>query len=355
MTTTAHRRSAAPASSDALEIRAARADDLPSILALMRASLGEGKVPRHEAFWRWKHEQNPFGRSPVLLAFHEGLLVGLRTFLRWTWMRGSVPVQAVRAVDTATHPAWQGRGIFRTLTLGLVEQMRDEGVSFIYNTPNEKSRPGYLKMGWRDVGNIALWARPTHPGRTALRLALGRSRRHAPAGDAPPETAPPTSLATLLGDGRLSPLLAAPTPADRYATCKTTAFLRWRYFDIPGFTYEARWSWSRDGQGAAVIYRLRDRRGLRECTIADVLSSPGVQGATHLMGLIRHLGQLPVDYLVVAAPTGARTAAAFLGAGLLPVGARGPTLTVRRLDTALRPDPSVPSHWQASVGDFELF
>ncbi|MDH5380092.1 MAG: hypothetical protein OEW75_04520, partial [Cyclobacteriaceae bacterium] len=31
---------------------------------------------------------------------------------------------------------------------------------FIFNTPNEKSRPGYLKMGWVDAGRLPVYFRP---------------------------------------------------------------------------------------------------------------------------------------------------------------------------------------------------
>ena len=38
---------------------------------------------RYEAFFDWKHEQNPFGRSPAWVAVDGGEVVGFRTFLRW--------------------------------------------------------------------------------------------------------------------------------------------------------------------------------------------------------------------------------------------------------------------------------
>ena len=46
-----------------LAIRAATAEDTADILELMRLSLGEGNIPRRGEYWRWKHVDNPFGRS----------------------------------------------------------------------------------------------------------------------------------------------------------------------------------------------------------------------------------------------------------------------------------------------------
>ena len=90
-----------------------------------------------------------------------------------------------RAVDTATLPEWRGKGVFSRLTMRLVEQMQNEGVSFVYNTPNGKSMPGYLKMGWAPVTRIPLWIRPIHVSRLIAPRAIGNSA---------PE--PPTARAT---------------------------------------------------------------------------------------------------------------------------------------------------------------
>jgi hypothetical protein len=38
------------------------------MIGLLKKSLGEGLIPKSEALWNWKHEQNPFGASFVLLA-----------------------------------------------------------------------------------------------------------------------------------------------------------------------------------------------------------------------------------------------------------------------------------------------
>ena len=92
---------------------------------------------------------------------------GFRTLMRWEFLDGERVVRAVRAVDTATHPDYQGRSIFTRLTLHALDELVAEGVEFVFNTPNEQSRPGYLKMGWQVVGQLPTavafhrWKRPT--------------------------------------------------------------------------------------------------------------------------------------------------------------------------------------------------
>ncbi len=136
-------------------IREAREDDLQSILEVLRASLGESSSKKTEAVWRYKHIDNPFGKSLVLLAEEDGEIVGVRAFMRWQWQLKDQVFSAFRAVDTATHPNHQGKGIFKKLTLKALEIGKVSGDHFVFNTPNDQSKPGYLKMGWEEVGKIS--------------------------------------------------------------------------------------------------------------------------------------------------------------------------------------------------------
>jgi GNAT superfamily N-acetyltransferase len=100
-----------------LDVRPYEDADEPRVLELLSASLGAGPSgDRSAAFFRWKHLENPFGRSVLLVAEADGGIVGLRAFLRWRLRAGHRELSAVRAVDTATHPEFQGRGIFSRLT-----------------------------------------------------------------------------------------------------------------------------------------------------------------------------------------------------------------------------------------------
>jgi GNAT superfamily N-acetyltransferase len=101
------------AMSNELEVREASDDDLPQVLELLQSSLGWVPDEQYADFYRWKHHDNPFGRSPAWVAVDGDRIVGLRVWLRWRFTRSGRTWEAVRAVDTATHPEYQGRGIFR--------------------------------------------------------------------------------------------------------------------------------------------------------------------------------------------------------------------------------------------------
>ena len=156
-------------------VRPFAADDLPRVLDLLEASLGGGPAGRRQPeLFRWKHLENPFGPSFMLVAEHEGRLVGLRAFMRWRFTAFGDRLEAARAVDTATHPDYQGMGIFTRLTLALLEVI-DGHVDLVFNTPNAKSGPGYLKMGWSEVGRLPVAVRPRRPLRLLGRRAVARS------------------------------------------------------------------------------------------------------------------------------------------------------------------------------------
>ena len=139
-----------------MDHRKATEADIPEIIQLLKKSLGESLIPKSQELWNWKHLHNPFGKSPVILADENGQLVGLRAFLKWEYQVGSETLFACRAVDTATHPDYQGKGIFKNLSLSLIDEIKNEGVNLIFNTPNSKSTPGYLKMGWEKWGKLPL-------------------------------------------------------------------------------------------------------------------------------------------------------------------------------------------------------
>jgi N-acetylglutamate synthase-like GNAT family acetyltransferase len=142
-------------------IRNATPEDIPAIVALLQLSLGESLIKKSSRSWNYKHVDNPFGVSQVLLAFENDVLVGVRAFMKWQWNLGSQSWTAFRAVDTATHPNYQGKGIFKKLTLQALDEIQKEGETFVFNTPNNNSRPGYLKMGWQIVDAIELAVVPT--------------------------------------------------------------------------------------------------------------------------------------------------------------------------------------------------
>jgi GNAT superfamily N-acetyltransferase len=225
-----------------MTIRNSTDQDIPAIVELLKLSLGEGLMPKSEAFWMWKHIENPFGKSPVLLAFDKERLIGVRAFMRWEWKQGENIFKAVRAVDTAVHPNYQGQGVFSKLTEQLAEQCKKEGVHFIFNTPNKKSLPGYLKMGWVEAGRMKIYVRPI------LRLAK-RSNDFTPV---------PFQVNNYYS-------FATPQSSDHMITNRSMEFMDWRYGQNPNFNY-----FQVEHENGKGIYRLKPNRFALEFRIVEL-------------------------------------------------------------------------------------
>jgi GNAT superfamily N-acetyltransferase len=343
---------------EAYTIREGSAADTERVLGLVRLSLGEGTIPRDTSYWEWKHCRNPFGASPMLLAEAGDDLIGLRVFMRWQWVAGGRSFHAVRAVDTATHPAWQGRGIFKKLTLALVDQAAQQQVDFVFNTPNEQSRPGYLKMGWTAVGRTETLIMPVRP----LRILRSLTRRGG-AVDAMDEKAThasPFDGAGALGSvGMLPELLdsaAGGAPSARLMTRRSVDYLKWRYAEIPGFNYYMVHEGT-GSDGALILFRYKRRGALLELRICDLLIGQGSRSAALAVRLVRQLRHKGgADYISGMASRGTTEKKVLLRSGFLPGLRIGPILTVRPLAMNRGSiDPARKDSWGASIGDLELF
>lgn len=330
-------------------IRRAAPEERSQLLGLLVESFGDQGSHWSEDYWRWKHEDNPFGPSYLLVAEDAGRPVGLRVFLRWRLRSGDRTVPAVRAVDTATHPDYRRRGIFSRLTREALELAAADGTAFVFNTPNDRSRPGYLRLGWQVVGRVPLLVKPLRPGR----LLLPGS------GDAvPPSLEAFPSVDDLLESRELNDLVpeALSWRDGRLHTERSRGYLTWRYARIPSPRYHA--LWEREGEAfAALLFRGRLRRRRREVTLAETLLTPDPTSPTLARRLLRRLARdVDADYLVASAATDTTERAALRRAGFLPVPGLGPRFTVR----SIRPDapPASPytwSSWRCSIGDLEIF
>lgn len=352
-----------PSSQNAdLRICRYNAEAISEVLKLVKVTLGnEGAVRKTEAFWRWKHEDNHFGSSYGLYARDEAqaLAVGLRVLMRWQFrtLVGEV-LRAVRAVDTATHPAYQRLGIFSKLTRQAVDDLKRDGVDLIFNTPNARSLPGYLKMGWQVVAKWPLYIRVLKPARM-----LTRRLKSVPA-----------SQQLIKFEAFFVPgIMTWPAFAERYKkdipdlvqnweqqrrqigfrTLRDFNYIQWRYGRHPQLTYGFYPFEHSDRLAGFAILRPNWRYGWQEIVLTELfLRQPDIKlGRRFLKRLIQ---QLCGDYLVThfSAPTFER--ALLRRAGFLQVPKQGMTFTVNPLSPRSQ-SALAAAAWDLTLGDLEIF
>lgn len=307
-----------------LEVRPYTDEDEDAVLTLLASSLGWMSDAHHRAFFRWKHLENPAGRSAMWVAEVDDQIVGFRSMLRWNFVIDGEPVRAVRAVDTATSPEARGLGVFRTLTMHAIDQLTEEGVAFVFNTPNDQSRPGYLKMGWVELGSVPVAARPRGV-RGAVRMA--RSRRPADLWSVQSAAGVPVLDAVVTATAEPSGSTGVQSRRDR-------AHLEWRYGGFGELGYRAV-----PHRGGFAVFRLRRRGHALEAAMVEAL---GVSDPAGILHTVADLSR--ADHAVrVGRPSWRH--------GELPIPGGGPVLTWRGLHQRA---PLPLAEWQLSLGDIEL-
>ena len=314
--------------SDTITTRVLTGSDVGAVLELMRLALGEPPLlKRTPELFAWKHFDNPFGPSVAIVAESDDRIVGLRTFMRWDLdtPTGST-VRCVRAVDTATHPDYQRRGIFRRLTEEALEVAAAQGIDLVFNTPNERSGAGYVTMGWREVGPVGVMVRPS------LRRLFGEPNQ---------DTIDPGRF--IDNPVPVGPLLLPDRKPLGLRTPRSDAYRRWRFGSHP-----TAWYYQVETDGSVAVLRPNIRNGRRELVLADTF------GAKPRAAIRLAARRSRSAYMAAWFSVGTPERKAAVRAGLLPVPGLTPLTLMARPLHDLDIDVFDMSSWDLAVSDLEL-
>jgi GNAT superfamily N-acetyltransferase len=137
-------------------------NDVDEAIAVINAAFA---FERDDDWFVWKHRQGPWGPSSGVVARDERGIVGVRVLLPWRFRGPAGSLDAYRAVEAATAPRAQGKGVFSLLNRHLMERVAAAGPTVLFSTPNANSRGGYAKLGWSWLSPIPHVWRPVRPRR----------------------------------------------------------------------------------------------------------------------------------------------------------------------------------------------
>jgi len=313
-----------------MQIREADHSDIPEILEVLKASLGETSSKKTEEVWRYKHVDNPFGESLVLVAEENEGIVGVRAFMRWQWQKGDTIYSAFRAVDTATHPDHQGKGIFKKLTLKALEIGKERGDHFVFNTPNAQSKPGYLKMGWKEVGKLKINLIPINPLYWRNKKL---SSKHS------------VNISEFNSNATLKNWNTALKSSGKLFSPKSAEYLKWRYINNPLQQYRV---FAQKDLFIAGYVKQQSR--FKELRISELVFSPKISKKV-IKETIRSWGREAGVHVISLQIPGDE--------GLFHLGISGsfgPVLTFKRIGKSLEENDFLKLNlWSYSLGDLELF
>jgi hypothetical protein len=136
----------------------AQPSDLDAIRALHAQVFGGARPVEHDL---WKFVENPAGPSIVMLAEHNGEIVGQYALLPARLRLGNEVVLGAQSLDTMVRSDFRGQGMFTVLALECFELARSRGVEVLYGFPNDNSYPGFIRsLNWDHTGDVCRWARP---------------------------------------------------------------------------------------------------------------------------------------------------------------------------------------------------
>jgi len=313
--------------------REATATDIPEIVEVLKVSLGVQDLPLSEEIWNYKHNTNPFGRSLVLVAEENGIIAGVRAFMCWKWQFLNKSYSTYRAVDTATHPNYQGQGIFKKLTLKAIELTKQQGDQFIFNTPNEQSMPGYLKMGWETVNKLRVALKPAYTSfwkfyKTGISYSVSNNSKEKD-----------LQLLCKLWNSKLETSQGLFTP-------KSVEYLQWRYQANPLQQYEIFID-----TGIYMAGYVKKRRGFKELRIVECIFDDKDLNQKKINSLINLWCSKFGIQVISYSPE-------VLNLNLTLVNSKiGPVLTLRDLNLSNNEFNTFRkiNNWNYSLGDLELF
>lgn len=313
-----------------MQIREATEQDIPEILEVLRASLGETSSKKTEAVWRYKHVENPFGKSLVLVAVENDSIIGVRALMRWKWQLGKKVFSTFRAVDTATHPKHQGKGVFKKLTLQAIEIVKENGDDFIFNTPNTQSLPGYLKMGWESVNKLKIQIKLANPIHwlTNYRSETFYDIDNIDCGDQATNLIP-----------KFNNLKAG---ENKLFTLKSLEYLQWRYENNPLQKYEVK-----GDQDYYIAGYIKEHKYFKELRITEHIFNDDT-GFQKINRVVNELSKKFGAHIITSEG---------LNSGFGFPGNYGPVLTLRdvNLSSNLKNKLMLLNNWSYSLGDLELF
>lgn len=134
--------------SDEIKYRLAQKEELPRVSDFRKTFFEYNSAVRscESNYYEWKYFKNPIQDGRLWLAEDDNKIAAIKGVTPKKMKILSNIVNGGEMGDSFTQKNYQRRGIFTRISRVARESAFDDGVSFIYNTPNkDTSLPGYLK------------------------------------------------------------------------------------------------------------------------------------------------------------------------------------------------------------------
>ena len=108
--------------------------------------------------FQWKYIDNPCQTDKesynIVVAKDGNRLIGARPSFTMSILYMGEQYHAAQPCDTMLLPDYRGSGLFSEMIQYALNDLKEQGINYIFNFPNSNSYPGYIRNGWIDNGSV---------------------------------------------------------------------------------------------------------------------------------------------------------------------------------------------------------
>lgn len=120
--------------------------DERSIVELLNIAFGKW---HSLAYWKWWYKKNPAGSPIIWLAEHNNMLIGHYGIIPIKMKVGNTYLTGSFSCDAATHPDYQGKGVFSSIVNKSRMDAAENNIPITYGIANINLGPTYKRYEWR--------------------------------------------------------------------------------------------------------------------------------------------------------------------------------------------------------------
>ncbi|HNU88804.1 MAG TPA: GNAT family N-acetyltransferase [Ferruginibacter sp.] len=209
---------------------------------------------------------------------------------------------AAQSIDTLTDINYRGKGLFTKLASDVNKRLADAGTPFIYGFPNSSSAPGFFKkLGWQKIGDgsVPFLVRPI---RFTFFLKKLMKAKESPAKPLQTATITHDKIRAMkdFNDGRVNALAETFLSGKKYAVCRDSNYLNWRFVEKPDEQYSLYGYYESGVLKGFVVFTVKQKHGGNIGYIMDLIYDPqeGKTGKALLKFAVKAMKQSGADLVL---------------------------------------------------------
>lgn len=236
-------------------------EDVISLLNGVFSSLQQSDRKRELSSWKWKYDDNIFGKTYTIIAECNNRIIGTGTIWPFRFRINGKAHLGYQACGLAVDEDFRGRGIFTKINDIRIEIAEENRASFLFSFPNQNSLPGYKKMGWNYLGKLPWFVKFLNMREVFFDLLL-KNNKSAPF--------------DIYDEDKIIPIDFTYSPdrmnEDIISLDKSRAYFIWRYLCRPNFDYGFLNLEKRSDSSYGAFYTILEKGNSKEMVIIDIIA-----------------------------------------------------------------------------------